>query len=120
MNSTFLDPSDAASHVVRLGGNFEIKCHPPFGKPPPITRWIAPTGDVVAAVGRVHAEGRTLRVIEANAKVDAGRYSCKAENLAGSREVFFDLTVAGIDLRYTRIETRSYNSPGKVAECECQ
>lgn len=116
MNSTFLEPSDTASHVVREGRDFEIKCHPPAGKPPPVIRWTAPNGDVVTPIGRVRVDGRTLQVIGANAQVDAGRYTCRAENLAGLREVSFNLTVAGEcrvgdEKRYS-IHLAQENEPG--------
>lgn len=95
MNSTFLEPSDTVSHIVPEGRHFEIACHPPYGKPPPLMKWIKPTGDAIPVIGRVRVDGNKLVINKANAKTDTGRYTCRAENLAGSQQIFFDLTVAG-------------------------
>lgn len=95
MNSSYLEPEESYLHVVPEGRNFEIKCYPPFGKPPPLIKWKNPSGQLIENYGRVRVEGYTLSVNRANLKSDAGTYTCRAENVAGFQEVAFNLVVAG-------------------------
>lgn len=94
--ATSLDPNDTSSHAVAEGGVFEMNCIAPRGNPPPAVAWThTSSGKQIENYGRVKTSGSTLIVTKANAKEDSVPYTCTATNLAGSREVSFQLVVVG-------------------------
>ncbi|MCJ8749980.1 hypothetical protein PDJAM_G00193750 [Pangasius djambal] len=63
------------------------------GTPPPVITWFKDGIPVVASSNvQILQRGKTLRLLKA-ATADAGRYSCKAINVAGSTEKDFHLDV---------------------------
>ncbi|KAG8185972.1 hypothetical protein JTE90_003530 [Oedothorax gibbosus] len=70
-----------------VGESAALECFPPKGHPEPIVRW-RKDGEFIATTvkGRLKVVGPGNLVIAEVRQSDEGRYSCVAENLAGTRE----------------------------------
>ena len=74
------------SQQVSRGGQVEMRCHPPRGRPPPKTYWKFNGRTVNPALDRnflVTGEGHLI--IVAARLADTGNYTCVAENIANLR-----------------------------------
>ena len=74
-----------SQQVVR-GGQVEVRCHPPKGKPPPRVYWLQNGRKIDPNQDKnflVTAEGHLIVV--AARLTDSANYSCVAENIANTR-----------------------------------
>ncbi len=74
------------SQQVAKGGQVEVRCHPPRGKPPPKVYWLQNGRKIDPNLDKnflVTAEGHLIVV--AARLTDSANYSCVAENIANTR-----------------------------------
>ncbi|KAG8172476.1 hypothetical protein JTE90_015743, partial [Oedothorax gibbosus] len=70
-----------------VGESATLECFPPKGHPEPVVRWRKDGEFITTTVkGRLKVVGPGNLVIAEVRQSDEGRYSCVAENLAGTRE----------------------------------
>ena len=73
--------------IVGIGTSFKLSCDLPDAKPEPDLTWMFN--------GATIETGRTYEVLSASLS-DTGVYTCRAENIAGSKELLIDVTILGV------------------------
>ena len=74
------------SQQVTVGGQVEMRCHPPKGKPTPTIKWLqngSPINPVTDKNFIITGEGHLIVV--AARLTDTANYTCVAENVASRR-----------------------------------
>ena len=74
------------SQQVSRGGQVEMRCHPPRGRPPPKTYWKFNGRTINPDIDRNYlVTGEGHLIIVAARLSDSGNYTCVAENIANLR-----------------------------------